>query len=309
MTSSSTKLHRQAIFTTIAAFCLIIAGGLVTSRDAGLAVPDWPLAFGELNPPRWWQIDNVRTEHGHRILAFVVASLTGLLAWRIRSSAASQLIRRLGLAAAGLVLLQALLGGLRVLHLSVDLAMIHGWLGQIFFAVLVAITVVTSPAWESAEPRRCSQTLRRTSVGLVSGIILQLVLGIWIRHQGALARPLLENGVFYAHVITATAVVAAALQFVKQSARRTDTTAHLARIALGLVGFQFLLGAAAWLITETMAYDRQATFLESWVPTAHVATGAALLATTLAASLFAHRGGSVVGLPARQDVADEFTSR
>ena len=59
-------VHRVAVVTLAATFALIIAGALVTSRDAGLAVPDWPLAYGELNPPRWYQIENVRTEHGHR---------------------------------------------------------------------------------------------------------------------------------------------------------------------------------------------------------------------------------------------------
>ena len=59
--------------TVVATFVLIIAGGLVTSRDAGLAVPDWPLSFGTLSPPNWWQIDNVRTEHGHRLIAGSVA--------------------------------------------------------------------------------------------------------------------------------------------------------------------------------------------------------------------------------------------
>ena len=34
-----------------AAFFLLFAGGMVTSTGSGLAVPDWPLSFGGMNPP------------------------------------------------------------------------------------------------------------------------------------------------------------------------------------------------------------------------------------------------------------------
>ena len=44
-------LHRYALLLAAATFCLIIAGALVTSNDAGLAVPDWPLSYGKLMPP------------------------------------------------------------------------------------------------------------------------------------------------------------------------------------------------------------------------------------------------------------------
>jgi cytochrome c oxidase assembly protein subunit 15 len=289
MTSTALKLHRQALFTAAAALCLIVAGGLVTSRDAGLAVPDWPLAFGQLNPPRWWQIENVRTEHGHRILAFLVACLTAMLAWRIRCDESRKLVRRLGFTAAGLVLLQALLGGLRVLHLSIDLAMVHGWLGQMFFAVLVAIAVTTSRAWQEEPHAAQPESVRRVSIAVVLTVILQLVIGIFLRHLGESARPLLQNPVFYFHVIVAVTVTTMICWLSAKAARDGGPASRTAAAALGIVVVQFALGIGAWLVTEHMAYDRQASFLESWIPTAHVAAGASLLAASLATALLANR--------------------
>lgn len=60
-------------------FCLIFVGGLVTSWQAGMAVPDWPLSFGSLNPEGWWANFPVRLEHGHRLLAACVGLVVGVL--------------------------------------------------------------------------------------------------------------------------------------------------------------------------------------------------------------------------------------
>ena len=60
-------------------FCLIFIGALVTSWQAGMAVPDWPLSFGSLNPEGWWSNFPVRLEHGHRVLAAFVGVVVGVL--------------------------------------------------------------------------------------------------------------------------------------------------------------------------------------------------------------------------------------
>ncbi len=60
-------------------FCLILVGALVTSWQAGMAVPDWPLSFGSLNPEGWWNNFPVRLEHGHRVLAASVGVVVGIL--------------------------------------------------------------------------------------------------------------------------------------------------------------------------------------------------------------------------------------
>ena len=55
MSRSDRYRHRFAVFLALAVVGLISAGALVKSREAGLSVPDWPLSYGMLNPPRWWQ--------------------------------------------------------------------------------------------------------------------------------------------------------------------------------------------------------------------------------------------------------------
>lgn len=44
-----------------------------------MAVPDWPLSFGSLNPEGWWVNFPVRLEHGHRLLAACVGVVVGVL--------------------------------------------------------------------------------------------------------------------------------------------------------------------------------------------------------------------------------------
>ena len=76
-------LHRFAVLTAGATFCLIFVGGLVTSTGSALAVPDWPLAFGKLIPA--WQ-GGIRFEFGHRLAAGTVVVLTlVLMAWAWRA--------------------------------------------------------------------------------------------------------------------------------------------------------------------------------------------------------------------------------
>jgi cytochrome c oxidase assembly protein subunit 15 len=289
---ASRFVHRIALVATAGAFLLVLAGGLVTSRDAGLAVPDWPLAYGQLNPPGWWRIENIRTEHGHRILAFVVALWTAFLLAVVLRSERDLFVRRLTILAAGLVLVQALLGGLRVLALSVDLAMVHGVVGQIFFASLAAVAAVTSPAWRDSErlaaaPRTDSARKRERTLGAVALalVLAQLLLGLFLRHLGPAARPLEGSPLLYAHVIGAGLVLSAVLDFRGSS----EASAPGARWMLPLVIVQLALGIGAYVTTDDMIGDRAATPLEAWLPTLHVGFGAALLGAVVVRNLHAWR--------------------
>ena len=66
-------LYFFSVILAIFTFILIIAGGLVTSHEAGLAVPDWPLSYGRFFPP---MVGNIFWEHGHRMIAGFVGILT-----------------------------------------------------------------------------------------------------------------------------------------------------------------------------------------------------------------------------------------
>ncbi len=292
VTDPRRTVHNTARIAAAAAFSLILAGGLVTSRHAGLSVPDWPLAFGQLNPPRWWQIESVRTEHGHRILAFLVALWTAFLGWRVYRFEDRPLARRLAAAGAVLVLLQALLGGLRVLRLSIDLAMVHGLVGQMFFALLIALAVVTAPDWETRKQPPTTARHRWITIGLVLVVITQLTMGIFIRHLGADARPLAGTWLYYGHIATAGVVLSIALDL----HRGEDTAATASgNLLLAAIAAQIMLGIAAFLVTEHMAYDLETTMLEAWIPTLHVGCGAAILGLSLTGCLHAWREALIAG--------------
>src|SRR5450432_4703345 len=81
-TTYNPPLHRFSIFVVCWTFVLLIAGALVTSNDAALSVPDWPLSFGSLTPP---MVGGIRYEHTHRVIAALVGLLTivfAVLLWR-----------------------------------------------------------------------------------------------------------------------------------------------------------------------------------------------------------------------------------
>src|ERR671928_256091 len=146
----SKGVHRFALLVAVATFFLIIAGANVTSHDAGLAVPDWPLSFGKVFPR---MVGNVFWEHGHRMIAATVGMLTIVLAVYLQIREPRRWVKRLGWIALGLVIVQGLLGGLTVkLLLPLAVSAAHATLAQLFFLTTVSIAVFTSRSWMSAEP-------------------------------------------------------------------------------------------------------------------------------------------------------------
>ena len=144
--------HRFAVFTAGATFCLLIAGALVTSNDAGLSVPDWPTSFGSLYKiPH--MVGGVRFEHTHRMIAEFVGLLTIILAvwtWRIEKR---QWMKALAVGALATVIAQGVLGGLTVLfYLPPAISSAHAALAQTFFCIAVAIAVFTGRRWVEEVP-------------------------------------------------------------------------------------------------------------------------------------------------------------
>src|SRR5216684_7934997 len=140
-------LHRFAVLTACATFFLIFVGGLVTSTGSALAVPDWPLAFGKLIPA--WE-GGIRFEFGHRVAAGTVVVLTLILmtwAWRSEPRA---WVRKLVFTAFGLIVVQAILGGITVLlELPLAIAVTHAATAQALFCLMVSIAIFTNPRWNA----------------------------------------------------------------------------------------------------------------------------------------------------------------
>src|SRR5262249_10200268 len=140
--------HRFALFTAAATFVLIFVGGLVTSTGSSLAVPDWPLSYGQFFPP---MVGGILYEPGHRMVAGMVAALTAALAiWTWWEEPRSS-VRWLGVAAFVAILLQAVLGGVTVLlRLPTAVSVSHAALAQAFFCLVVALALITGPDWGSS---------------------------------------------------------------------------------------------------------------------------------------------------------------
>ena len=135
-------VHRFAVATALATFCLLIAGGLVSTTESGLACPDWPLCEGKLIPK---MIDGKQFEHTHRLVASAVAAMTFVLgAMLFRKRREDRLLTRLGAFAAALVVVQALLGALTVkLALPAWVSSLHQATAMAFFSLMISLAFLT----------------------------------------------------------------------------------------------------------------------------------------------------------------------
>lgn len=182
-------LNRFIWFTAFATLLLICSGGMVTSKNVGLAVPDWPTTFGYnmfLFPVSKW-IGGVLFEHTHRLIASTVGFLTLILAfWLWRDDDRSSL-KTLGLLAVAGVILQGILGGLRVTMLKDQIGIFHACLAQAFLGLIVLIGVMRTNFWRTlsnpdVDPTKFHATKMIATVTTIA-IYVQLALGATMRHQ------------------------------------------------------------------------------------------------------------------------------
>ena len=184
-------LHWFAMFTALATLVLIGIGGLVTSKGVGMAVPDWPTTYGYnmfLVPfDQWLGKFGVFEEHFHRLMASFVGFLTiGLAIW-LWVKEARKWVRLLGISALVLVVMQGLLGGLRVTEINQNLGLIHGATAQLFLILICGISMVTSAWWQrvNVSDRAGFVPLKGILVAVICLVFLQLLLGATMRHQHA----------------------------------------------------------------------------------------------------------------------------
>jgi cytochrome c oxidase assembly protein subunit 15 len=293
MSEGTTGLHRFAVVTAAATFVLLFVGGLVTSTGSGLAVPDWPLSYGQVFPA---MVGGVLFEHGHRLVAALVGCLTVVLALWTVIGETRPAVRALGLLALLAVVLQGVLGGVTVLYkLPLAVSVTHACLAQAFFCLTVALATVTGRRWAVAQPGDLPAVLPAlawTTTALVFG---QLVLGALMRHMGAglaipdfplafgrIVPPLVSPyiRVHFAHRVGAL-VVALAVGTTVTVALHGSADAWLRRpalLAVVLLVSQVTLGALT-------IWSRRGV-----IPTTtHLVVGAALLATCLTLALRATR--------------------
>jgi cytochrome c oxidase assembly protein subunit 15 len=291
-------LHRYATFVAASTVVLIAAGGMVTSTDSGLSLPDWPNTYGRFMflYPLDRMVGGILYEHSHRMIASTVGMLTIVLAawtWRVDPR---RWVRRLAAAALGAVILQGLLGGLTVLLLlPAPVSIGHAGLAQIFFCLTVSLALFTSPGWAVPAGAADDDRLRRLAAGTTALVYLQILIGATMRHTGAgLAIPdvplafgrLLPPewsapiAIHFAHRIGALLVVAAVFTTAGRAWRHAERP-ELRRPALLLV----LLVSVQAALGLTVVFTR----LQPIVNTAHVVNGALVLATSLVLTLRSFR--------------------
>ena len=184
-------LHRFAVLTAIITFFLLGIGGLVTSHEAGMSVPDWPTSYGYNMfwlPFKFWH-GGAFFEHSHRLLASGTGFLTTILAIWLWLKGPRKWMKWLGVIAFLLVVAQGVLGGLRVTLKMDGLGVIHGVVAQSFFILMCAIALFTSRfwgKWSAGEKMFCvTRGLRTLVLATTILIFCQLVLGTTMRGQHA----------------------------------------------------------------------------------------------------------------------------
>jgi cytochrome c oxidase assembly protein subunit 15 len=300
--NSSRWPYRIAVLLAAVVFPLIWVGGLVTTYDAGMAVPDWPGTYGYnmfLYPIETWLSGpfDLLVEHGHRLLG----SLAGLIAiallvttWKLESR---RWVKWFSLGLLLLVIGQGVLGGMRVLLDARTLAKIHGCIGPAFFASVVAFCVVTSNWWFSRARDAVSQS-KTKPLAIFAGVMLliafgQLVFGAFLRHVAVTASPGQYRMLIVLHVSTAILILLGTMiqwSRIRGSVWQSVGLRRSANVLLALVVCQFMLGLGTWIVKfgwpvwfENMTFAAtfvvgEKTFFQMNLITAHQALGSLILA-------------------------------
>jgi cytochrome c oxidase assembly protein subunit 15 len=275
--------HRIAVLTAVATFPLLFIGGLVTSKGAGLAVPDWPTTFGYNMFLYPWSkmVGGIFYEHSHRLAGSFVGLCTIFLALALWFKESRRWLRWLGIAALTMVIAQGVLGGLRVIWLEHTLAIVHAAFAQAFFAFVTALAVLTSPRWRGEIPEPPIDDggkLLRLSIITTAMIYLQVVFGAVLRHTGAW----LDAHLLFAVLVTLH--VALLLSRVTRKHSSDPTTVRPATFLGVLLAAQLLLGAASYFGKYTTLW-RMAAEAVVYITTIHLAAGALMLVTSLSLTL------------------------
>jgi cytochrome c oxidase assembly protein subunit 15 len=278
-------LARVAVAAT---FLLLIAGGLVTGNQAGLAVADWPSSYGYnmFLYPFARMTGGIYYEHAHRLLGALVGLTTATLAIHLAKAETRAFVKRLGLAALALVIVQGTLGGLRVTEKNIDLAVIHGVTAQVFLSLLVAIAVVCTRTWRSDRPALPSGSAaadRRIASIAVVALLAQVVFGAIQRH---LAVGLMLHVVF-AFVVAALAIAAGARAWGFYPNEPVLKRAGMT--VMHATGTQLVLGFGAWIARGAAASGAISIEWKVVVTTLHQGMGAILLASAVTLRLFLGR--------------------
>jgi cytochrome c oxidase assembly protein subunit 15 len=272
------------------------AGGFTTSIGAGMAFLDWPLSNGSVNPPGWLTDLDMFAEHSHRVAAAKFGLILAAVAVAHRLREPRTGVRRAAYALAGLVIIQGLLGGLRVLldqqntgaahNLGgIGFGVAHAMTAQLTVALLACLTLAHTRAWRAA-PAPCPAGLRRAAaaapllllaVMLAGAVMRQNRVTLWVADGGALFLPDQGDGWVWAVNAAHRAgawLAAAGVAWLAVAAWRAGSPRRLA----ATVGVALILQVALGILAIGLPANPH-------VRTVHVITGAVLFSSTCALAL------------------------
>lgn len=321
--------HRWAWLLACATFPLVWWGGFVTATGSGMAFRDWLTSDGVLMPFYPWlnSTGEKFIEHGHRLLGMLAGVLTiavVISTWLVEPR---RWVRWYSAALLIGVVLQGVLGGLRVVLDERLLALLHGCTGPLFFAATAAMVGITSPRWRHSpgghspaigggdylagmsQASAAASSLLRLAILTATLAYLQLVLGVVVRHSPLMhaegAATVFRIAVYF-HVLVAFVVS----YYILRLAHSCYGRAVCPRLAAGLAALilvQLLLGASTWLVkyglpawtfplVGEVGYANHASGLvPAAVAAGHGAVGALIFALSTAAAV---RAAQLAGLGA-----------
>lgn len=311
MTSSADTAQPSPVYWASAVlaaltFPLIWVGGLVTSTDAGMAVPDWPSTYGSnmfLYPWQTWFFGpwDLFVEHGHRLLG----SLVGLVAIAVVIAAwltdSRNWVRWGSVGLLLLVIAQGALGGMRVLLDERVLARLHGCVGPLFFTLAIAFVTLTNPKFAGRHAGDGSPTRFGYSLATLFAAYVQLVIGAHLRHLSWDTSPQVFRATVIFHLL-----VAALVTWLAIGVWRFDHRGGV--LLLALVGLQLVLGLGSWVaryawpsFLSDFQFAAQSTVVaRSWtgalIRTSHTANGSAILGAACCATLCSYRSGYLASM-------------
>jgi cytochrome c oxidase assembly protein subunit 15 len=278
------SLHRFAILLACWTLALVVAGGLVTSNDAGLSVPDWPLSYGKLMPK---MEGGILYEHGHRMVATVDGMLMIALCIWLWMREDRRWLKWLGTIALFSVIVQGVLGGMTVLYLLPPaISVSHACLAQLYFSTTVAMALFTSRTWIE-RPREIAEKpavpVRGLAVLAPLCVLGQLALGAAARHKAL--------GTIW-HICGSAVVTGVVLWFAVRMLLHYADHLALRASALAMLGITFaqvFLGIAAYMSRIATIDAPQPMPIMILFTVLHVATGALTMAASVIAAIEVYR--------------------
>lgn len=272
------RLNALAVLMCSIVLLPIVLGAQTTTEGAGMAFPDYPTSDGEnMFLYNFFNDIGVRPdkvlEHTHRLAGALIGFVTIAFCGMALVVEERKWVKRLAIGCLVAVILQGLLGGVRVLRVSTSLAMVHGFTASLTFALMAITAVATSRTWFENDHTAPPLTATKQTVSVAAAMLcIQYLLGGALRHHGLIPHAHLGFALlaWVAVVVAGTVAMCSGNDWVKQAATLLNV-AMIAQLTLGVFAWIFKFGTG----TQPAVIGSP---LQTWTRSAHMAVGACVIA-------------------------------